>query len=620
MIQLRERVKINKSLKLETMFTITSIILILTATIIKSHLNNVGEMIIYGLAFIIGGFYKAKEGIEDTIKDKALNVEILMILAAIGAFILQNYAEAAILIFIFALSGLLENYANQKSERALTHLLNLAPDRATLIKDGKEVEIDAKDLKMGDTVIVKVGSQVPADGTIKTGNTTINESMITGEYIPVDKTEGDPVFAGTINESSTFTMTVTKDMKESTVQKIIDFVEEAHSNQTETETFIERFEKYYVYIVILLSILTMTIPQLFGFWTRSDAIYRGIVVLVVGSPCALVASVSPAVLSSLSNASRAGILIKGGKHLEVLANIDTVMLDKTGTITKGTPKVHDIYLETEDEELVKDIIYSLEKQSNHPLAKAIVDYFDGRTDIPIASTEVPGKGMEGTYNGSLYQVGKFDVQISRSMDALIEKEHNDGLTTVYVSKDGKLIGYISLFDEIRPGVRSIIKRLHAMDITTVMMTGDNRFAAQKIAEKVGIKHVLSELRPEDKYHQIEHLKEEGHVVMMIGDGINDAPALAIANVGVAMGSGTDVSLETSDVVFMNNHIHNIDHSIQLAKRMKRIAIQNIIFSVTVIIALLVSNVFGLIQLPFGVIAHEGSTILVILNSLRLLRN
>lgn len=576
-------------------------------------------MILFGLAFLIGGFYKAKEGIEETIKEKALNVEILMILAAIGAFVLRNYAEGAILIFIFALSGLLEHYANQKSEKALTNLLQLAPDRAILLKDGKEIEVEAKELQIGDTVIVKVGSQIPADGIIKSGTTTINESMITGEFIPVDKTEGDAVYAGTINETSTFIMTVTKDVKESTVQKIIDFVEHAHQNQTPTETFIERFEKVYVYFVILLSILTMTLPVLLDLWSTHEAIYRGIVVLVVGSPCAVVASVSPAVLSALSNASRMGVLIKGGRHLEVLAKIDTVILDKTGTITKGIPQVSNVYLDTDDPSLLESIIYSLEKQSNHPLAKAIVQHFADRKELSIPSKEIPGKGMEGYYNGSKYQIGKFDVSISKIMQTLIEHEHQEGYTTVYVARDGELIGLISLVDEIRPGVRATIKRLNEISITTVMLTGDNHHAATKIAERVGIQKVFSELLPEDKHRHIQRLKEEGHRVMMVGDGINDAPALAIADIGVAMGSGTDVSLETSDVVFMNDHIHNIDKTIRLARRMRRIAIQNISFSVCVIIALLISNVFGLVKLPFGVVAHEGSTILVILNSLRLLR-
>lgn len=610
----------NHRLKLETIYIIISIVLILTATIVKAYFTHGAEFILYGLALIIGGYYKTKEGVLKAIKNKGLNIEALMILAAIGAFILKEYAEGAILIFIFALSGLLENYANAKSEKALTNLLKLAPDRAILIKDEEEVEIDAKDLKVGDIVIVKVGSQVPADGRIIFGSTSINESMITGEFLPVDKKVGDEVFSGTINELSTFTMSVSKDMKESTVQKIIDFVEKAHNNQTETETLIEQFEKIYVYVVIALSILIMTLPTLLGLWTLSNGIYRGIVVLVVGSPCALVASVSPAVLSSLSNASKAGILIKGGKHLEVLAKIDTVILDKTGTITEGKPEVIDIYFEADDEPLVYDIVYSFEKKSTHPLAKAIVEYLKDKNEITLTSREIPGKGTESTHEGNLYQVGNFNVEISESIKERIEKAHKEGYTTVYVSKNSVLIGFISLIDKVRPQVNDTIQRLNELNVRAILMTGDNRYSADIIAKKAGIKYVFSNLLPEDKHRHVSSLMTEGRKVMMVGDGINDAPALAVSNIGVAMGSGTDVSLETSDIVFMNNQIQNIERSILLAKRMKRISLQNIIFSISIIGLLLLSNVFGFIMLPIGVIVHEGSTILVILNSLRLLRN
>ncbi|TAH74718.1 MAG: cadmium-translocating P-type ATPase [Anaerolineaceae bacterium] len=610
----------NHRLKLKAIYIIISIVLILTATIVKSYIFHSAEFFLYGLALIIGGYYKTKEGILKIIKNKGLNIEVLMILAAIGAFVINEYAEGAILIFIFALSGLLENYANAKSEKALTNLLNLAPDRAILLKEEKEVEIDAKDLKVGDIVIVKVGSQVPADGRILFGSTSINESMITGEFLPVDKKVGDEVFSGTINESSTFTMSVTKDMKESTVQKIIDFVEKAHNNQTKTETFIEKFEKIYVYVVIALSILIMTLPPLLGQWTLSDGVYRGIVVLVVGSPCALVASVSPAVLSSLSNASRAGILIKGGKHLEVLAKIDTVILDKTGTITEGKPEVRELYFEVDDEPLVYDMVYSLEKQSTHPLARAVVEFLKDKNELTVTSSEIPGKGIESIYEGNLYQVGNFNVEISISLKERIDKAQKEGYTTVYVSRNSILIGFISLIDKVRPQVKDTIQRLNELNINTILMTGDNRYSADNIAKKAGIKYVLSNLLPEDKHMHVSSLKTEGRTVMMVGDGINDAPALAVSNIGVAMGSGTDVSLETSDIVFMNNHIQNIEKSILLAKRMNQIALQNIVFSIIIIGLLLFSNIFGLIILPIGVLAHEGSTILVILNSLRLLRN
>ena len=608
----------KNNLAIETIFTVSAIIIILFTLIFGDWVGETAEMILFGLSFLLGGFYKAKEGVIKTIENKALNVEFLMIIAALGAFVLKNYAEGAILIFIFALSGLLEDYATSKSEKAFTSLLTLAPEEAILEKLGKEHIIKVSDLAIGDTVIVKVGSSIPADGVIVYGSTTINESMITGEFVPVDKKIGDTVFSGTLNESAMIKVEVRKSMKDSMVQKIIDFVETAHENKTVSESFIEQFERWYVYVVIALSILTMVVPPLFGIWTQDVAIYRGIVVLVVGSPCALVASVSPAVLSSLSNASRKGILIKGGKHLETLASIDAVLLDKTGTITIGKPEVKEIYCSLDEHETICKVIYALEKQSSHPLAKSVVAYLSNTEEVNIESKETPGKGIEGMYAGHLYQVGKFDVSMSADLVKQIDLAHKAGYTTIWVSKDRILIGYISLMDQIRPRVKEAIQSLKAHNIRPILMTGDNRYTAASIAKEAGISFVLSELLPEDKLKHVESLKKSGKKVMMVGDGINDAPALASADIGVAMGSGTDVSLETADIVFMNNNIENIEKSIHLAKRMKTIARQNIVFSITVISLLLLSNVAGIVLLPLGVIFHEGSTILVILNSLRLL--
>lgn len=608
----------KNNLTIETTFTVTAIVLILFTLIFQSSLNDETQMVLFGLSFVFGGFYKAKEGVIKTIENKALNVEFLMIIAALGAFILKNYAEGAILIFIFALSGLLEDYATSKSEKAFTSLLSLAPEEAVLDLNGTEKIVKVSELKINDVVIVKVGSSIPADGTIVFGSTAINESMITGEFVPVDKKVGDMVFSGTLNESALIKVRVTKDMKDSMVQKIIDFVETAHQNKTESESFIEQFERWYVYVVIALSLTMMFLPSAMGWLTQYEAFRRGIVILVVGSPCALVASVSPAVLSSLSNASRKGILIKGGKHLETLSKIDAVLLDKTGTITEGKPLVKEIYCSIDNHEELCKVIYALEKQSTHPLAKAVVTYLENTEEVHIESRETPGKGIEGTYEGHLYQVGRFDVIISDELKKKIDEAHKAGFTTVWVSKDGSLIGYISLMDQIRPRVKEAISSLKAQNIRPILMTGDNRYTAGSIAKEAGINYVLSELLPEDKLKHVESLKKSGSTVMMVGDGINDAPALASADVGVAMGSGTDVSLETADIVFMNNNIENIVKSVYLAKEMKKIALQNIVFSISVITLLLLSNIFGIVILPVGVIFHEGSTILVILNSLRLL--
>jgi len=593
-----------------------SLFLIITGVIIEPFATKEALMIVFGLAFVIGGYAKAKEGILDTIKNKQLNVEILMILAAIGAFIVNDFKEGAILILIFGFSGVLEEYATSKSEKAFKNLLKLAPTTALKVVGEELLEVEAKELQIGDVVVVKNGDSVPSDGKIVKGSTSLNEQAITGEFLPVEKAEGNPVYAGTINLSSTIHVEVTKNPSDTIVQKIIDFVKEAQEQKTESQTWIDRVEKYYVYLVILFSIMMMTLPIIFNWLPKEEAIYRGIVILVVGSPCALVASVSPAVLSSLSNAARKGILIKGGSHLERLRSIDTIVFDKTGTLTEGKPKVIGYHVLDISEDLFKSIVYSMESQSNHPLALSIVNYFSQATKVELETKESAGFGVEAVYEGQTYFIGrKNDNEITTdNMKAFF----NQGATLVYVYQSDQLVGYIGLKDTLRKDAIDVIKFLKNNQIETMMLTGDNEFTAKAIAEELKLDSYKSNCFPDSKRTIIEELNKDNKHVMMVGDGINDAPALSLASVGVAMGDGTDVSLETADVVFMNNKLSHILSSITLSKRMKNVILQNMIFSISVIVLLLISNLFGWVLLPIGVIFHEGSTILVILNSLRLL--
>lgn len=607
-----------KKMKIDFIAIMISLVLIIIGFVFKAAMPNILVMIVFGLAFAIGGYAKAKEGVIDTINNKALNVEILMILAALGAFIVGHYEEGAILILIFGISGVLETYATSKSEKAFKNLLKLAPADAIKLVNGNEVTVFSKDLDVDDVVIVKAGQQIPADGVITVGETSINESAITGEYLPVEKHVSQDVFAGTINITSTINVKVTKNPKESIVQKIIDFVETAQNEQTKTETYIEKIEKYYVYIVIVMSIIMMLVPPFFGWLSWTESFYRGIVILVVGSPCALVASVSPAVLSSLSNAARSGILIKGGSHLEQLVNIDTVVFDKTGTLTIGKPSVigHQVY--GVEEALFKDMLYSMELQSNHPLANAVVNHFNGAKKIDLLTEEKAGYGMSATIDGVKWFVGRKKDMDKTAVNEDMTKYYDQGATLIHVFKDDVLVGFVALKDTLRKEAKKVITELIDMGITPIMLTGDNEYTASAIAKEIGIKDFRSGCFPESKASVIEKLKASGKRVLMIGDGINDAPALVLSDVGAAMGEGTDVSLETADMVFMNNQLTNITKSINLGKRMKSIILQNVIFSISVIVLLLITNLFGLILLPIGVIAHEGSTILVILSSLRLL--
>ena len=612
----------KKQLIQETVSVSISIVFILAAFILSKIYGDQSLLVIilFGLSFLIGGFAKAKEGVLETIKNKALNVEILMILAALGAFIVGNYSEGAILILIFSISGVLESYATSKSEKALTNLLKLAPETALLYIDGKEKEVLVSDIKVNDQVIVKVGQMVPVDGTIVSGSTSLNQAAITGEFVPVYRSVKESVFAGSINIESTIIVKTTKDPSESVVQKIIDFVKNAQEEKTDSQSLIDKIEKYYVYIVILLAITFMIVPPLFGWLTQSEAFRRGIIVLVVGSPCALVASITPAMLSSLSNAAHHRILIKGGKHLEDLIGLKAVVFDKTGTITTGIPKVVRIEaISTMDKEKVLSILYTLEKQSEHPLAKAIVDSLDDKYLLDnIETKEVSGRGMEATLDGDVWQIGRFEHSLHPEMEEKLDRCTGLGHSIISIIKNKEMVGFAALMDTIRENAKDVMLELKNQGIRSVLLTGDHKFTAAAIAKEAGVDSFEADCFPEDKVKKVKELQQTYGKVMMIGDGINDAPALAIADVSVAMGTGTDVSLETADIIFMNDKLENLPKIINLSKRMRKITLQNIIFSTTVIATLMLSNVFGLIELPTGVIAHETSTILVILNSLRLL--
>lgn len=612
----------RKQLYIETVSVSISILLILTASIL-TRLGNKDAwyvVMLFGLSFIIGGFAKAKEGVLATIHNKSLNVEILMILAALGAFMYGNYSEGAILILIFSISGVLESYATSKSEKALTSLLKLAPKTAMMVKNGIETEVPVESLIVGDLVVVRAGGQVPVDGIITQGSTSLNQASITGEFVPVSRSVDDIVYASSINIESQIIVKTTKDPKDSVVQKIIDFVKNAQQNQTKSQTVIDRIEKYYVYAVILISIGFMFIPPLFGWLTWDESFYRGIIVLVVGSPCALVASITPAMLSSLSNAAHHRILIKGGTHLEHLVDIDKIVLDKTGTITTGVPKVVRIEVISEFNETdILKLLYTLEKQSSHPLAKAIVNHYDDSYLLKDISTqEISGRGMEASIGNDIWRIGRFEASHHPEIEERMQTCSRLGHSLVSIIKNDQMIGFVALMDSIREDAKDVMSDLKKLGIETILLTGDNPFTAQAISKEVGIQSFKANCLPEDKVSHVTDLQKQGHHVLMVGDGINDAPALAMADVGVAMGTGTDVSLETADIIFMNDKLVNLTKTIKLAKRMRVVTIQNVVFAIGVISFLMISNVFGIIKLPAGVVAHEMSTILVILNSLRLL--
>ena len=620
--------KLLTRLNIELCFVVTSIILLIVAIILNfTVLPNIGKtvqtpvVILYAVSFLLGGFFKAKEGIEETIENKSLNVEILMILAALSAFVIGSPLEAALLIMIFAVSGLLETFAHNKSQKELTSLLNLSPEQATLYEDGKETIVFVNQLKVGDQVIVKVGDAIPVDGKIIRGQTAINQAAITGESMPVNKVEDDEVFAGTYNLNSAIIVEVTTSPDQFVVSKIVALVKDAQDNQGRQQTRVEKIEKWYVYIVILLALGFMLIPATLGYWTWTESFYRGTIVLVVGSPCALMASIAPTMLSTLSNAARKRVLIKGGKYLENLSQIKVVVFDKTGTITEGKPVVVDIQVDKSlERQAILDIVFSVEKQSNHALANAITIHLEKESTYhPYQVEEIPGFGMTTKIGKDTYKIGKFEHTSSATISSLMTASQGKGNSIVQIIKNDELIGFISLIDKLRPNVKQVVVQLKNEGIIPILITGDNLATAQAIAKSAAIDHVIADALPHEKSKYIKDLQAKYGKVMMVGDGINDAPALAIADIGVAMGSASDISLETSDIVFMNNRLENIHHLLRISKSNQQIIYQNVIFSIGVILTLLTLNFIGQVNLPLGVVAHEGSTILVILNSLRMLR-
>ncbi|SDM56834.1 heavy metal translocating P-type ATPase [Bacillus sp. OK048] len=591
--------------------------------------DHVTSIIFYLLAFVIGGFAKAKEGIEATYENKELNVEMLMIFAAIGSAIIGYWTEGAILIFIFAVSGALETYTMNKSHKEISSLMKLQPEEALLINNGIERRVPVSELKVGNQILVKPGERIPSDGVIKNGYTNIDEAAITGESMPVSKGLDTEVFAGTVNLTGAITVQTTKASNETLFHKIIELVQSAQSEKSPSQQFIERFEGTYVKTVLAVVVMMMFLPYFLLDWSWNESFYRAMILLVVASPCALVASIMPATLSTISNGAKRGILVKGGVHLENLSHLKAIAFDKTGTLTKGKPEVTDVIVdETFDKDELLWKAASIENQSNHPLAQSIVKYVKehNKQDLiqPENLEDVAGWGVKAEINGEQWKIGKADFVGKEAAVAFADGKAAElaskGNTLVYVQVNGVLAAMMALKDVVREETKTAIEHLRKQGIYTVMLTGDSEKTAQAIADESHVDQFFAECLPEEKVEQLKKLMEKYETIAMVGDGINDAPALAIANVGIAMGEGTDVALETADVVLMKNDLPRIAEAINLSKRMNRIIKQNVIFSITVIMLLISSNFFQLLDLPFGVIGHEGSTILVILNSLRLLKN
>ncbi|MGE7828090.1 heavy metal translocating P-type ATPase [Paenibacillus sp. NPDC093718] len=605
------------------------------------------SVVLYVISYAVGGWVKAKEGVETLLKERDLDVNLLMIAAAMGAAAIGYWNEGAMLIFIFALSGALESYTMERSRKDISSLMELQPETALRIEKGEMVSVSINKLEIGDLILVKPGELIPADGKIYRGSSSVNQSSITGESVPVDKSVGDEVFTGTLNGEGVLYIEVTQSAESTLFAKIIKLVEEAENEVPESQRFIKRFESIYARVVVIATVALIVLATPVLGWDWDTTFYKAMVFLVVASPCALVSSIMPAMLSAISNRARKGVLFKGGAHIENMARTAVVAFDKTGTLTLGTPVVTDFIAgEGWDRHELLGISASIERMSKHPLALAIVQSAE-KEGAELQQVEngqsITGWGMQAEVEGITWKIGKSDIldhptidqhsgaaSAQQELTALEEnRQHwlsirntleSEGKTVSVILKGDRIAGMIALQDAVRPQAAMAVKRLQQLGIKVAMLTGDRKATADVIAKESGVDMVFSDLLPEDKVTHIKELRARyGHVVM-VGDGVNDAPALATATVGIGMGvSGSGTALEVADAVLMNDNIDEIAGTVKVARRVQRIVKQNMIFAITVILTLIAANFIQGVALPLGVIGHEGSTILVILNGLRLLR-
>lgn len=609
----------------------------LTAAWVLSLNDGVPRWLVFGLyaiAYIAGGWEMALDVFRGMLRFK-FDIEFLMLVAGIGAAAIGHYAEGALLFFLFALGHALEHYAMGRARNAIRALGSIAPRTALRVDDSGEHIVDVDELAVGDHVRIRPNERIGVDGRIKDGHSSVDQSPITGESLPVARTVNDSVFAGSLNGDGALLVQVHRLASDTTMARMIRLVEEARGKQGASQRFAQGFTRVFVPIVILGTIALIVIPPLLGLLTFSESFLRGITVLVGASPCALAISTPSAVLAGVAQAARNGILIKGGKYLEALGAIGAVAMDKTGTITTGRPELMQIIpIGAASETALLQLAGGLEVQSSHPLARAVTRAARARR-LEFARVDnlrvLPGVGIEAAIDGERFVIGGprlLDDEIWRAAKgleparaAVAQAEAQAQTTMVVLSvENASVLGVLSLADRPRPGARAMIQRLHQLGVGTVaMLTGDNPNVAKAIGDQVGVDCVHASLMPEEKIEQVKLLLEKHGTVAMVGDGVNDAPALAVATVGIAMGAGgTDVALETADVALMADDLSKLPFAIGLSRRVRRTIAQNFAISLGVIAALVPFAALGIAPIWVAVLLHEGSTVVVVLNALRLL--
>lgn len=611
--------------------------LLLVFGYISQYVNgeeNLITSLLFATSIVLGGFTLFKVGFKNLMRFE-FDMKTLMTVAIIGAAIIGEWAEGAIVVILFAISEALERFSMDRARQSIRSLMDIAPKEALVRRNGQEMMIHVNDIAVGDIMIVKPGQKIAMDGVVVSGYSAVNQAAITGESVPVEKTVDDEVFAGTLNEEGLLEVKVTKLVDDTTIAKIIHLVEEAQGERAPSQAFVDKFAKYYTPIIMVVAALVAVVPPLFfdGSWTTW--IYQGLSVLVVGCPCALVISTPISIVSAIGNAAKNGVLIKGGVYLEEMGALKAIAFDKTGTLTKGVPVVTDynVFSNRIHATELFSIITALEYRSQHPLASAIMRKAEedqiSYSDVTVVDfSSITGKGIKGIVNGTTYYIGNPKlfkelqiVHFRNDQEQLVQSLQNQGKTAMIVGTEQEILAVIAVADEVRESSKGIIQRLHELGIKkTIMLTGDNKGTAAAIGGIVGVTDVQAELLPQDKLDFIKQLRSEYGNVAMVGDGVNDAPALAASTVGIAMGgAGTDTALETADVALMGDDLRKLPFAIKLSRKALNIIKQNITFALAIKLIALLLVIPGWLTLWIAILSDMGATLLVALNGLRLMR-
>ncbi|SMQ84199.1 Cd2+/Zn2+-exporting ATPase [Bacillus sp. OV166] len=595
--------------------------------------ESTSSILAFGASILVGGHRLFTTGLKNLFQLE-FDMRTLMTIAVIGAAIIGEWGEGATVVILFAISEVLESYSMDKARQSIRSLMDISPKEALIRRGNQEFTVEVDDIRIGDILIVKPGQKIAMDGKVVKGLSAVNQAAITGESVPVSKTIDDEVFAGTLNEEGMLEVKVTKHVDDTTIAKIIHLVEEAQAERAPSQAFVDRFAKYYTPVIMFISLLVAVLPPLLFDGDWSKWVYQGLAVLVVGCPCALVISTPVSIVTAIGNAARNGVLIKGGIHLEEMGAIKAIAFDKTGTLTEGIPVVTD-YLpqpNANSNELLS-IIAALEKGSQHPLASAIMKKAESENlpyqDLVIEDfTSITGKGIKGRVSGKMYYVGSpnlFDEILSNkipsNLKATISDLQNKGKTVMVAGTSTEILGLLAVADEVRGNSKSVIQKLHSLGIQkTIMLTGDNKGTANAIGKQVGVSDIHADLLPQDKLTLIKELRTKFDRVAMVGDGVNDAPALAASTVGIAMGgAGTDTAIETADIALMADDLGKLPFTFILSRKALFIIKQNITFSLGIKLLALLLVIPGWLTLWIAIFADMGATLIVTLNGLRLLR-